>query len=63
MTSSDLKISASALAEIEQALHSYHDQVESSSMAENTKKTYLRHADTFVRWLKGDFEPGERVSL
>jgi hypothetical protein len=32
-----------------------------TSLSEKTVRTYTRHAETFVRWLKDDFTPGERV--
>ena len=56
-----LKISASALAEIEQAPVQYEREVDESNMTDSTKKTYKLHPNHFVRWLTGDFEPGVRV--
>jgi len=29
-------------------------------LKENTAKTYLLHSDNFVKWCKGNFEPGSR---
>jgi hypothetical protein len=55
-----MQISRKALEEVEQALDRYHDAVEGTSLEEKTKRTYVRHADTFVRWLKDEFEPGSR---
>ncbi|HTQ11167.1 MAG TPA: hypothetical protein VMI31_13955 [Fimbriimonadaceae bacterium] len=56
------RISASAIEEVRKALREYELEVEKSGLAEKSKWTYLRHADTFVRWLAGDFEPGKHVS-
>ncbi len=28
----------------------------------NTSKTYLTHSENFVRWISGDFTPGDRNS-
>lgn len=56
-----MKTTASALAEIKVALAKYTEEVEATGMSVNTKGTYLRHANTFVRWLEDDFIPGERT--
>ncbi|MFD3271506.1 hypothetical protein ACE3MS_15410 [Paenibacillus dendritiformis] len=39
-------------------LDQYTQEVLNSKMEESTKKTYLLHANHFVRWCKGDFIPG-----
>ena len=49
--------------EVKEALEVYREEVEASDLASDTKRTYLRHAETFVRWLHGDFEPGARNRL
>lgn len=54
-------ISDGAMREIERGLEQYVAEVEQSRMKPSTKKTYVRHVSTYVRWLKGDFTPGERV--
>jgi len=51
-------VSNSALREVELALERYRLEVEASRLRPKTKWTYLRHADTFVRWLRDDFTPG-----
>ena len=56
-----MKVTPSALIEIKAALAEYTEEVEATSMSINTKGTYLRHANTFVRWLEDDFIPGERT--
>lgn len=53
-------VSSSALEQVERALDRYRDVVARSGLEEKTQATYIRHAETFVRWLKGDFEPGSR---
>ena len=55
------RISKSALKEVQGALEEYRQEVEDTNLAQRTKDTYLRHADTFVRWLDYDFEPGGNV--
>lgn len=44
--------------EIERLLEEYEIEVKSVNLADNTVRTYLYHANSFVRWCKGDFEPG-----
>jgi hypothetical protein len=51
-------ISRSALAQIEDALVQYEVEVAGAPLSPSTKETYLLHASNFVRWLKGDFQPG-----
>ena len=46
---------------IKAALREYVEEVEGTTLTCKTKKTYIRHAETFVRWMAGDFTPGERV--
>lgn len=52
------------LKEIEKLLDEYVSEVEELEIKgiiqEKTAKTYLLHATNFVRWCKGDFEPGIR---
>ena len=47
--------------QVNDALELYREEVAASNLASDSKKTYLRHAETFVRWLGRDFEPGARV--
>lgn len=53
-------ISEDALREVEDALHEYEKEVQSSGMTDSTKRTYLLHTRNFVRWLQGEFAPGAR---
>lgn len=55
------KISAAALREVQDALEQYRNEVEISNLKHKTKKTYIRHSGTFVRWLNDDFTPGINV--
>jgi|HigsolmetaGSP11D_1036233.scaffolds.fasta_scaffold03822_2 hypothetical protein len=36
------------------------EKMKAGILEEKTAKTYLRHASTFVRWCRNDFEPGVR---
>ena len=56
-----LKISNDALREVEEALERYKVEVRESGVAPNTEKTYLPNAEQFVRWLKGEFQPGSQL--
>ena len=53
-----MQIRSHCLGEVNAALERYREEVEAAKLARATKNTYLRHAETFVRWLRGDFEPG-----
>ena len=57
-----MEVSQSALREVEDALRGYELEVAATRLSTSTKDTYLRHASHFVRWLKGDFDPGVRVA-
>lgn len=56
-----MKISKQALEEVRAALERYREEVAEAGLAPLTEKTYLHHAETFVRWLEDDFTPGSRV--
>ena len=55
------RVSKPCLKQVREALATYTEEVEASELMPSTKRTYLRHAETFVRWLEGDFEPGANV--
>lgn len=57
----EARTTAAVLFEVEAALRSYCDAVLSSDLTEHSQADYIRNAENFVRWLKGDFEPGSRV--
>ena len=54
------RISLAALSEVESAFKDYYSVVEASDLAQSSQATYIDHARGFVRWLKGDFDPGSR---
>ena len=47
---------------VREAFEDYRAEIEASNLAAASKATYLRHAETFVRWVEGDFQPGARAS-
>lgn len=55
-----LRISATAIAEIETALRDYTNEVLQAGLGEMSTNMYIDKADYFVRWLKGEFAPGMR---
>lgn len=55
-----MRISRGAMAEIEQALREYENEVDASNLSYAAKRIYESQANRFVRWLKGEFTPGER---
>ena len=57
-----LKISPEAYHEVSAALKQYTNEVTGTCLRDTTKATYLLHAGNFVRWIAGDFAPGERLT-
>jgi len=59
-----MKADKNIIAKIEKLLKDYEIEIKRQRKARNLKdstvKTYLRHANTFVRWCKDDFVPGGR---
>lgn len=60
---STIKLRPDALAQVSTALEQYKREVHNAGLAQKTQTTYIRHAETFVRWLRGDFVPGSRIDL
>ncbi len=55
-----MRVSSKTLQEVEEAHREYEKEVQASNMTPSAKRTYLLHAEHFVRWLKDDFVPGAR---
>jgi hypothetical protein len=55
------RVATSLLFEMETALREYCDTVLKSELSEYSQADYIHGADNFVRWLKGEFDPGSRV--
>ena len=53
------KISEESLAEVEKALEEYRQDLEQSTLEEDWKIVRYKQARTFVRWIKGEYQPGE----
>ena len=60
MMKTDVKI----IEEIEKLFQLYEQEVigleKNGVIQSNTVKTYLLHSGNFVRWCKGEFEPGAK---
>jgi len=56
------RISTATLFEVQAALRSYCATVETSDLSESSQAIYINMADNFVRWLKGDFDPGSGLA-
>ncbi len=54
------QLSTTALFEVEAALKAYYAAVETSDLTQSSQATYIDMANNFVRWLRGDFNPGSR---
>jgi len=46
--------------EIEDALKEYYEAVKTSELSQSSKGSYIDKANNFVRWLRGEFDPGAR---
>jgi hypothetical protein len=57
-----MRVSPSAISEIDRALKEYCHVVLASELSATSQDVYIYHADNFVRWLKGEFDPGVRVN-
>ena len=61
---STIRINRPALEEVEKALEEYRELLAAreaeGTLKPSAAKTYILHADNFVRWLKDDFDPGAR---
>jgi hypothetical protein len=53
-------MSATAMAEVEAAWQEYRAAVTACDLSESSQATYIDIANNFVRWLRGDFDPGSR---
>jgi len=58
-----MKLSISTLSEIESALKEYGDAVLASDLSATSQGIYIDHATNFVRWIKGEFQPGSLTFL
>lgn len=52
---------AASTIELRQQAGQYARAVQDAGREAPTVETYLRHAQFFIRWLEGDFEPGRRL--
>jgi len=48
--------------EINRLMSLYTVEIESSDLKPLTANMYLTHTQNFIRWIEGDFVPGERAS-
>jgi len=56
-----VELTAREVQKLDELLQEYIDTVENSLMTPSSQRTYIDQAQMFVRWVKGDFEPGERL--
>ena len=54
-----MKIDREVLDVIKEALEAYTAEVGDTDRGPASKESYMYHAEAFVRWLDGDFEPGK----
>ena len=48
------------MSELETAWKDYRAAVAASDLSDSSQATYIDMANNFVRWLRGDFDPGSR---
>ena len=62
-----MRTNAKIVREVEHLLKDYQAEVTAKKrqgiIMERTAKTYLDHAGHFVRWIRGEFSPGERNEM
>lgn len=46
--------------DLDEKLREYIEEIEATSLSQNTKDTYILHATNFTRWCRGEFVPGSR---
>ncbi len=49
------------LHKVQQALERYKEEIALTPLSPGSQYTYSRHAESFVRWLAGDFKPGSSL--
>ena len=57
-----MELTASALSEVEVALEKYCRVVLASDLSMASQSIYIAHAENFVRWVRGEFDPGSRLN-
>jgi hypothetical protein len=57
----EIVVSARALKQLDKLLEEYIGTVEDSLMTPSSQRTYIDQAGFFVRWVRGEFVPGETL--
>ena len=57
------EIKLEALREVKAAFERYQAEVAASNVLDMTKQTYTLYVMNFIRWLEGDFTPGNTQAL
>lgn len=53
-----MKVGPATFVEIKRALTEYCNEVGSSDLKPGSQAMYIDHANNFVRWIAGEFDPG-----
>ena len=56
------QVSRATLQEVEEALERYWVDVEAAPLRRSTKQLYVLHSRNFVRWLRNNYQPGEKTT-
>lgn len=57
-----MKLPPLTLSQVDAALKEYCQVVLTSDLSAASQASYIDHADNFVRWLRGEFNPGARAN-
>jgi hypothetical protein len=58
----NLRISPAAFTEVQKAFHDYSRIVLKAGLSQWAESEYIDRVDMFLRWLKGEFQPGSRAT-
>ncbi|SHN52700.1 hypothetical protein SAMN04487896_0243 [Paenibacillus sp. ov031] len=56
-----MKVSPELIKQLNELLNAYTQDVKNAGLKPSAERTYLLHAENFVRWCNGDFVPGARL--
>jgi len=56
-----MKANTKLTEEINRLMSLYISEIEASNLKPLTANMYITHTQNFIRWIEGDFNPGERA--
>lgn len=55
-----MRVSQEFIKQLEVLYQTYEKEVKGTKLANNTVNTHLYHSSNFVKWCRGEYEPGVR---